>query len=419
MDFIQGIIDKYGLNSKVYLDDNILDKITGLVEDKYNNLNSVMVLTDKNIDKIYTKKIVSQLRSKYKVNYVILGKNIKANVSNLEQIRSRYKKEKLIIAVGSGTINDLAKYFSYKHNIEYIIIPTAPSMNGYLSVTASIKFGPVKESFKVHLPKMVIVDMELIASAPVRLIQSGIGDIICRTSSQIDWLLSHFIFGSYYNNEVFEWLIPYEDKLFQCGNKILNDKESIKLLFEMLLISGLTMTICGGSYPASQGEHLIAHCYESLFPKKAGKLYHGEQIAVATLAMLEIQEDILNKTYEILPENGNYKKVITRNFGKKNYKLVNEFKKKLINKDIAIKINGILQGNAQKFKDQLINLLINKEKIYKLLAECNCNLLYKNLGLNKKKYFTVIKYSSYLRRRFTFLDLDRNYKNFVKKINLS
>lgn len=36
----------------------------------------------------------------------------------------------LVIAVGSGTINDLSRYMAYKLNIPYVIVATAPSMDG-------------------------------------------------------------------------------------------------------------------------------------------------------------------------------------------------------------------------------------------------------------------------------------------------
>ena len=39
----------------------------------------------------------------------------------------------LILAVGSGTINDLCKFISYKMKLDYMIIATAPSMDGYAS----------------------------------------------------------------------------------------------------------------------------------------------------------------------------------------------------------------------------------------------------------------------------------------------
>ncbi|MFW6149784.1 MAG: iron-containing alcohol dehydrogenase, partial [Atribacterota bacterium] len=49
-----------------------------------------------------------------------------------------YKDADIIIAIGTGTLNDLAKFVSYKLNIPYIIVATAPSMDGFSSVGAAL-----------------------------------------------------------------------------------------------------------------------------------------------------------------------------------------------------------------------------------------------------------------------------------------
>jgi glycerol-1-phosphate dehydrogenase [NAD(P)+] len=54
------------------------------------------------------------------------------------------------------------------------------------------------------------------------------------------------------------------------------------------------MTICGGSYPASQGEHLISHYIDMFAPRARATYLHGEQVAVATLTMARIQEAMLD-----------------------------------------------------------------------------------------------------------------------------
>ena len=55
------------------------------------------------------------------------------------------------------------------------------------------------------------------------------------------------------------------------------------------MVSGLAMQHCGSSMPASQGEHLIAHARELLFPDLPSH-FHGLEIAVTTLTMSRIQD---------------------------------------------------------------------------------------------------------------------------------
>ena len=71
------------------------------------------------------------------------------------------------------------------------------------------------------------------------------------------------------------------------------DLDAMRALARTLVLSGIGMTICGGSYPASQGEHLISHYIDMFAPAGRATYFHGEQVAVATLTMARIQEEVL------------------------------------------------------------------------------------------------------------------------------
>ena len=73
------------------------------------------------------------------------------------------------------------------------------------------------------------------------------------------------------------------------------DRAALGRLIQVLLLSGFGMTICGGSYPASQGEHLISHHIEMMPPTGWEPALHGEQIAVTTLVMAKLQDRILSR----------------------------------------------------------------------------------------------------------------------------
>lgn len=200
------------------------------------------------------------------------------------------------VAVGSGSISDLVKYASFLSKKPYVMIATAPSMNGYLSVTASLIENNKKESHQAHLPVALFADLDILAAAPVRLIRSGVGDSICRSTAQADWLLSHLLLGTEYIAEAFAITKAAEENTFRHANKlIIGDRDTHANLMNLLLFSGLGMTMCRGSYPASQGEHMIAHHMETLYGDTLPETFHGEQIGVTTLIMAEIQERILAK----------------------------------------------------------------------------------------------------------------------------
>src|SRR5262249_9158785 len=69
---------------------------------------------------------------------------------------------------------------------------------------------------------------------------------------------------------------------------------AMEVLARTLVLSGLGMTICGGSYPASQGEHLISHYIDMLGDPSWPASFHGEHIAVTTLTMARLQQAMLD-----------------------------------------------------------------------------------------------------------------------------
>ena len=196
----------------------------------------------------------------------------------------RKSSAQAIIAVGSGTLNDLAKAASYRLGVPYAVCGTAPSMNGYLSANAAIMEQGHKRSVPAHLPRVALFDLSVLKAAPARMKASGFGDALCRSTAQVDWLLSHHLLGTTYDPLPFALLMPHESALM-AGDE--------KALILSLLLSGLGMTLAGGSYPASQGEHLLAHYIEMHYPHIAHQHFHGEHIAVTTLEVARHQEKLL------------------------------------------------------------------------------------------------------------------------------
>ena len=215
---------------------------------------------------------------------VLFLKNPKADEKNLEKILKTAKDFDLILTLGSGVINDLCKLTSAKTKIPYAVFASAASMNGYLSRNASIAIKGHKKTLPATLPIAVFCDLGIIKSAPQNMIKAGLGDAMCFYSCWFDWYLSHLILQTKFDERPFKILEKKMEFLVKNYQKFsLGDEKFIKILIEILLLSGAGMTMAGGSYPASQSEHLIAHAIEMKFTKKMHDILHGNQIVVTTL----------------------------------------------------------------------------------------------------------------------------------------
>jgi len=225
---------------------------------------------------------------------VVLAGQPHADADTAANLRRACASADALIAVGSGTINDLCKYAAATDGKPYAVFATAPSMNGYTSTNAAITVDGHKQSLAAAAPAGVFIDLEVLAQAPARMIRAGLGDSLCRSTAQADWLLSHQLLGTPYRRAPFALLAPDESMLLDDPEALFTgDPEAMRGLARTLVLSGHGMTICGGSYPASQGEHLISHYIDMFAPSGRATFFHGEQVAVATLTMARIQEEIL------------------------------------------------------------------------------------------------------------------------------
>jgi len=375
------IIKKYR-DREIYLGTSFFKELNQIISKYPNNL----VITDQIIYEQVAKDCLKDAAE-------ILPAQIKASKAIALEISHKLQNFDYAIAIGSGTINDLVKYAAHQANKPYIVFATAPSMNGYFSENASLITDNIKQSHKANPPLHAYFDLDILANAPTRLIQSGLGDSICSTICRADWLLSHYLLDTNYDELPFDLTYELENKLYQQSSKLLDkDKEAVALLTEILIMSSLGMTYCGSSEPASQGEHMLAHYYELLDPEISHQSFHGEQIAVTSQHMLKIQEKILKsapptlkaRTLPKLPD-GTSKAKPDLDITHANQQL------KTIWPELGDAIN-------QKYRSQT--------EILNTLKQARIKTTPVELGWNQNIYKTITNQAFLTRDRFTFLDLE-------------
>ena len=254
----------------------------------------IAVVSDAATDAAMGRRVARALRALGPVTPLSLGDDVHADAATVQRLHAATRDVDALVAVGSGTVNDLCKYAAAQQCKPYAVFATAPSMNGYTSANASITFDGHKRSVPAASARGVFLDLEVLAAAPVRLIRAGLGDSLCRSTAQVDWLLSHCLLGTPYRTTPFALLAADEPMLLDASAELVaGDAAAMRALARTLVLSGIGMTLCGGSHPASQGEHLISHYIDTYAPSSRGACPHGEQVGVATLAMARLQQAML------------------------------------------------------------------------------------------------------------------------------
>ena len=121
-----------------------------------------------------------------------------ADAETVAQLRAMTSGADALIAVGSGTINDLCKYASALDGKPYAVFATAPSMNGYTSVNAAITVARSQEIAAGAGAGRRLLRLSSAGRSAGALIRSGLGDSLCRPTAQADWLLAHLLLDQPY-----------------------------------------------------------------------------------------------------------------------------------------------------------------------------------------------------------------------------
>jgi len=338
---------------------------------------------------------------------VILDAEPHADASTVATLRRASASADALIAVGSGTINDLCKYAAALESKPYAVFATAPSMNGYTSKNAAITVDGLKKSLAAAAPVGVFVDLTVLAAAPKRMIRAGLGDSMCRSTAQADWLLSHLLFDTPYRDAPFALLAADEPALLDEPHALLrNDPDAMRALARTLILSGLGMTICDGSYPASQAEHLISHYIDMRAPADRAAYFHGEQVGVATLTMARIQETVLAGGPPQLHLDAIEASELQRRFGDDvGASCWQEFDRKRLTAEACASLQRHIDTRWDDIVATLRRAMIPAERIHAVLRHANCPLTPADIGLDEGFYAKAIRDARFLRDRFTFLDL--------------
>ena len=192
----------------------------------------------------------------------------------------------VLIAVGSGTIHDIARYCAHERGLRFVSCPTAASVDGFCSTVAAMTWCGYKKTFPAVAPEIVAADTDVLRAAPIELVRSGVGDILAKYTALADWRMAHALTGEYFCPEIHDLMHIAADTALESVDGILrSEPESFENVTKALLLSGIAMQMMGNSRPASGAEHHIAHLIE-MHPSQlpvAFSALHGEKTGVGTI----------------------------------------------------------------------------------------------------------------------------------------
>ena len=321
----------------------------------------------------------------------------------------------LVVAVGTGAINDMTRYFSFRTGRPFFTVATAAPMDGFASSLAVLNINNLKTSIEAQTPTAIIGDTEILKGAPYRMIAAGLGDLLGKSTCLCDWKLARVINGEHYCEKIVELVEKCVDDVLKVADKAKErDPKVLGDIMEGLVLTGVAMSLYGNSRPASGCEHHMSHYWEMVF-EQAGKrpVPHGTQVGVGTVLVLKLVE-ALRKTNVDFDAARAYAKAYDQTAWEENIRMaygpaaqgVIDMEAKAQKNEITAHLQRIdaMEKNWAEIT-ALLEALPASETVAELLKSLDASYLPEQIEVDADVLRNTFRYCKEVRARYTILQM--------------
>ncbi|MBI9102076.1 MAG: sn-glycerol-1-phosphate dehydrogenase [Spirochaetales bacterium] len=328
-------------------------------------------------------------------------------------------RDTILIAVGSGTINDLVKRASFELNQEYLCFGTAASMDGYCSSGAALARDGLKQTLACPAPKVIVADTDILKTAPGASSAAGYGDLASKLTAGADWIIADFTGDDPIDESVWNIVQPRlgvwlaEPAKLRAGNP-----DVLAAVFEGLNFSGLAMQVLGRSRAASGAEHLFSHIWEMSghLGADGNPVSHGFQVSLGILCVTALMEEVFRlKAHEIDIEQAlrQYPSWDSRVLEIESFmgcfpsytEYFDICREKYLSRDeLQIKLSRLKEG-WEELKSNVWKKLPHYSEMKSMLELAGCPVSPGDINLDRATALSTYRKAQCMRNRYTILDL--------------
>ena len=336
---------------------------------------------------------------------VLPSQGLRAEDTLIEAMMQQLDSPEVIVAYGAGTIMDFGRYPAYKLGIPFVAVPTLASSDGFTASICSAILNGQKKSTPMCAPALVVADLDIIKGAPMRLVSSGINDILAKYISIVDWKIASLVSGEDFcpvvcglADEALQIMRSAADKFAATGEI---DHEAMTMA---QMKSGLTMQLWVNSRAASGAEHLLAHLVEMHPPRfENAEGIHGECVGVGTFCCIKKYHEIAGlspKAKKFEPLSADW---VMEKFGSRLYEG--------IMKENENDVLGTFDPqNIVDHWDEIQALIAeipSAEEMESLYKACGCKYLPEHIGIDPALEEEMLPMSAAIRNRLTLVRMLR------------
>jgi glycerol-1-phosphate dehydrogenase [NAD(P)+] len=198
----------------------------------------------------------------------------------------------VVYAIGGGLVADSAKYLAHKLNLPLTMLPSALSVDAFITAASGIRRNGCVYYIETKVPENLILDLGIIAKAPASLRAAGICDLLSIATGCWDWEFAHEHGQNPPGMELVPWALDNALSILRgtldCAEAAgEGDPAGLKQLYDCLCMEVQLCNNLGHSRPEEGSEHYFAYCAENF----TGHGWpHGDLVGPGILTMARLQD---------------------------------------------------------------------------------------------------------------------------------
>jgi glycerol-1-phosphate dehydrogenase [NAD(P)+] len=369
--------------------------------------------------------ITHALTAGFELERVVVGKGeeeLHAEVASVAEVENAVGGAGCVVSVGSGTITDICKLATRKESIPFVAVQSAGSVDGFADDFSVLLKGGAKRTVPSRFPDALIVDLNVLASAPPEMNAAGFSDILSNFMSSADWYLAHVMgMGGYHQAPTTMLSEQTGDLLDRAAALERREPEALYRLARVLTLSGLSAGVAGSTAPGSGTEHLVGHLLD-MSAMQLGRpfAFHGAQVGVACVPVAAAWEALLDSldpskinVDACFPQPERMEPVVREAFaeidpsGGVGKECWSDYSKKLERwSECRPQLENFLDNWAQ-YREELRGIVATPDRLGEALRASGAPARFRDLNppIPEDTAFWALKNCHLMRNRFTLADL--------------
>ena len=234
----------------------------------------------------------------------------------------------VVYAVGGGLVCDAAKYVGRKRHLPVVVVPTILSVDGFFTAQVAVREGGTVRYEETGPVDKVIIDWDIVSSAPAHFRGTGIAEILSIVTGLRDWQYAAEQNKNTEKERFQPWAAGLAAGIAQQAFKIAQGVgdgkvESLQSLLDLICIEVQLTNQLGHNRPQEGSEQYFAYAIEPKVARDRGIPYadligpgimiaaalHGqdvtsirETLSSAGIRLGQLKPDDIIETLQMLPQ---------------------------------------------------------------------------------------------------------------------